>query len=92
MTWLDKYGMTYALLRMAADPRPTWARALGLRGCLINNEEMSLPAPRLSFKRHLGSFAVHPRANEAYQARQVAHFERHLRQMLQDSRESAAGT
>lgn len=87
-TWLEKHGMSYALLRMTKDPRPAWACALGLRGCLINGEEMPPPPPRLHFKRRLGSFVAHPHASPAYQATQEAHYERHLREMM--CRESCA--
>lgn len=83
-TWMEKHGMNYAILRLAEDPRPTWARTLGLRGCLINGEEMSLPPPRLHFKRQLGSFIAHPRANPEYQARQESHYERHRRELQRE--------
>lgn len=91
-TWLEKHGMTYALLRLAEDPRPPWASALGLRACLINGVEMPLPSPRLHFKRRLGSFVAHPRANTDYQVRQEAHYERHLREMKVRRREADASS
>lgn len=86
-TWISKYGVTYALLRLTVDPRPQWACALGLRGCLINGEEMPLPPPRLHFKRRLGSFVAHPRANADYQERQEAHYDGWLRAMQVHQRE-----
>ncbi len=86
-TWIEKHGLTYALLRLEDEPRPRWARAIGLRGCLVNGEEMPQPRPRFHFQRRLGSFISHPRANAPYQARQEAHFERHLRELKRQGRE-----
>ena len=80
--WFQKHGLSYALLRLAGDPRPLWARALGLRGCLVNGEELPLPPPRLRFRRRLGSFSAPPHAPAAFRESEDARYDQHLRELF----------
>lgn len=80
-TWVERHGLAYALLRLAADTRPTWARCLGLRDYEVNGEAAPELPPRLRYKRKIGSHPVNPKAEPAYVAAEETRYDNYLKDM-----------
>lgn len=73
MTWLDKHGYGYALLRLTVDPRPDWIRNLGMH-------DNTTPPP-LKFSRKYRSHVAPPKSGE-YLEHEEARYDKYLRELL----------
>ena len=72
----------YALLRLENDPRPGWAKCLGLHNFFLNDNEIESVYPRLKYKRKIGSHAVHPYAEDNYKQAEETRYDRYLKELL----------
>ena len=67
----------YSHLRLRKDPRPNWARNLGLHSLLLNNDLIEY-LPRLKYKRKLGSHIAPEKADEDYINKETKRFEKSI--------------
>ena len=80
-TWAERNGLTYALLRLKVDTRPTWARSIELHSYALNGQETPVPPPRLRYKRKIGSHPVNPKAEPRYVSAEEERYDSFLREM-----------
>lgn len=76
----------YTMLRMQVDPRPRWARSLGIHSLLLNDDEVFNPYPRLRYKRKIGSHVVNPHAEESYRRKEEERYEEYLKELNEISK------
>jgi hypothetical protein len=88
-SWIERHGLSYALLRLQQDFRPAFIRAIGLHGDarMFLGDCSQEPPPRLRYKRSLGSHVAPPRAGE-YLEQQENRYDAYFREMLAIFKES----